>query len=222
MCMNVDFPEPEGPMTATNSPRFDRQRHAVDRVNDLVAHRVVFAQVDRADDRRAQWTARAAPPLCDDWPKAGDAAFALAFAWGPVLSAVTTASLVLSAPVAGLTATCVADVKTICTGTTTSTPERTTKMRPVEPDGRAVAPAPIVAPNREPAAMPGLVEPGLADLAAGSEMILRRDRGRRLPFQRLQRDDQCAGDALGLHECVGGHPGPQQSGFVVDDRRRSS
>ena len=33
MFMSVDLPEPDGPITATNSPRLDRERDAVERAH---------------------------------------------------------------------------------------------------------------------------------------------------------------------------------------------
>ncbi len=34
--MNVDLPEPDGPMTATNSPLADRDGHAAQRVHGVL------------------------------------------------------------------------------------------------------------------------------------------------------------------------------------------
>ena len=53
MFMKVDLPEPDGPITATNSPAVDRQRHAGERVHDVVAEDVVLAQVVGLDQRRS-------------------------------------------------------------------------------------------------------------------------------------------------------------------------
>ena len=45
MCMNVDLPEPDGPVTATNSPCFDVERHAAQRADLVIAHRVDLGEV---------------------------------------------------------------------------------------------------------------------------------------------------------------------------------
>ena len=63
MCMNVDLPEPDGPMTATNSPGSIVEIDAAQRVNALLAQRVDVAQVARLR-RRA--------PLVDPSHRAAD------------------------------------------------------------------------------------------------------------------------------------------------------
>ena len=47
MFMSVDLPEPDAPMMATNSPRSDREAHAVERAQHRVAEHVDLGQVRR-------------------------------------------------------------------------------------------------------------------------------------------------------------------------------
>ncbi len=42
MCMKVDLPDPDGPMTATNSPVFDREIDAVEGADRVVHHRIIL------------------------------------------------------------------------------------------------------------------------------------------------------------------------------------
>jgi hypothetical protein len=49
--MNVDLPEPDGPITATNSPRRDLERNAGERVHVGLAHPVDLDEVVRLDER---------------------------------------------------------------------------------------------------------------------------------------------------------------------------
>ena len=51
MCISVDLPEPDGPMTAVSAPRRDRDRDATQRVDRGVALRRTAASVLRDDDR---------------------------------------------------------------------------------------------------------------------------------------------------------------------------
>ena len=50
MFMNVLLPEPDGPMTATNSPGSDRERDAVERAHLDLAHLVDADEVLDPDD----------------------------------------------------------------------------------------------------------------------------------------------------------------------------
>ena len=45
MCISVDLPEPDGPMTATSSPGFDLERDAAERVDRRVAFAVAAGDV---------------------------------------------------------------------------------------------------------------------------------------------------------------------------------
>ena len=66
--MNVDFPEPDGPMTATISPASDLDRDAPQRVHRVVAEGVVLREPLGRDQRnqssssseRPQWSQRVA------------------------------------------------------------------------------------------------------------------------------------------------------------------
>ena len=51
MFMSVDFPEPDAPMIATNSPRSIREAHAAQRVDLLVAELVDLGDVLDLDRR---------------------------------------------------------------------------------------------------------------------------------------------------------------------------
>ena len=51
MFMKVDLPEPDEPMTATNSPAATGQAHAAQRVDDDVAHGVVLREPVDLDER---------------------------------------------------------------------------------------------------------------------------------------------------------------------------
>ena len=65
MCMNVDLPEPDGPMTATNSPGSIVQIDPRQRDHRLVGERIHTAQTADFDDGCHQWIPRSrrrAPP----------------------------------------------------------------------------------------------------------------------------------------------------------------
>jgi hypothetical protein len=49
--MNVDSPEPDGPMTATNFSRFDAHRHAAEGRDSARAEFVVLGEILRFDER---------------------------------------------------------------------------------------------------------------------------------------------------------------------------
>ena len=51
MCMRVDLPEPDGPITATSSPSADRERDAAEGVDGGVAVAVAADEVAADDDR---------------------------------------------------------------------------------------------------------------------------------------------------------------------------
>ena len=50
MCISVLLPEPEGPMMATNSPRFDRDADAVERGHAGITHAIDLGHVNCFDD----------------------------------------------------------------------------------------------------------------------------------------------------------------------------
>ena len=50
--MNVDLPEPDGPTTATNSPRVDVERDATEGVHRRALHGVGLGDVLRGNQRR--------------------------------------------------------------------------------------------------------------------------------------------------------------------------
>ena len=50
MCISVDLPEPEGPITAVSSPRGNRERDAAERVHGRVAGAVAAGEAGRSDD----------------------------------------------------------------------------------------------------------------------------------------------------------------------------
>ena len=52
MCINVDFPDPDGPVTARNSPGFDVERDAGERADLAVADRIGLDQIPDRDDGR--------------------------------------------------------------------------------------------------------------------------------------------------------------------------
>ncbi len=52
MCMNVDFPEPDGPMTATNSPASSARSTPRSACTLLLAQGVGLAQAGDFDDAR--------------------------------------------------------------------------------------------------------------------------------------------------------------------------
>ena len=51
MCISVDLPEPDGPITAVSLPRSIVERDAAERVDRRFAFAVAPSQVARADDR---------------------------------------------------------------------------------------------------------------------------------------------------------------------------
>ena len=51
MCISVDLPEPDGPVTATNSPGCDVERHAAQRAHLDLADDVGLDEVPDRDDR---------------------------------------------------------------------------------------------------------------------------------------------------------------------------
>ena len=60
MCISVDLPEPEGPMTAVSRPLGDLERDAAERVHRGIALAVA------ADDAAAETTGGRGPPLPPD------------------------------------------------------------------------------------------------------------------------------------------------------------
>ena len=50
MCISVDLPEPDGPMTATSSPGCDVERDAAERVDGGLALAVAAGEVGGGDD----------------------------------------------------------------------------------------------------------------------------------------------------------------------------
>ena len=54
MCMNVDLPEPDGPTTATNSPRRMSMRDAAEGVHRRALHGVGLGEVVNGDQRRVR------------------------------------------------------------------------------------------------------------------------------------------------------------------------
>ena len=61
MCMSVDLPDPEGPITARKSPSLTDERHVVDRAHRRVAAAVDLAHIDEADDLRGHISRRCEP-----------------------------------------------------------------------------------------------------------------------------------------------------------------
>ena len=62
MFMSVHLPEPDGPMTATNSPALDRQRHAVERAHLDLAHLVDLDEILDPDDVQGSESPASARP----------------------------------------------------------------------------------------------------------------------------------------------------------------
>ena len=61
MCMNVDLPEPDGPVTATNSPASMERLTPPERAHLHVAHGVGLRDVLDCDDRHRGSSAPLAP-----------------------------------------------------------------------------------------------------------------------------------------------------------------